>query len=131
MPCSICEKWSKLQATRANHHTSGENSMTDELKFFIWLLEKYAYDKNLPTADVLREWEEKNLIQEIYDSYPPLPHRENRKRLRRHRAPFQDREAFVVKCRIKKKERNNTVFPKKELSCSFSQKHHLIEVPVF
>ncbi|MBP5748154.1 MAG: DUF3791 domain-containing protein, partial [Treponema sp.] len=44
--------------------------MTDELKFFIWLLEKYAYDKNLPTADVLREWEEKNLIQEIYDSYP-------------------------------------------------------------
>ena len=44
--------------------------MTDELKFFIWLLEKYAYDKNLPTADVLREWEEKNLIQEIYDSHP-------------------------------------------------------------
>ncbi len=43
--------------------------MTDELKFFILLLEKYAYDKNIPTADVLREWEEKNLVQEIYDSY--------------------------------------------------------------
>ncbi len=43
--------------------------MTDELKFFIFLLEKYAYDKNIPTADVLREWEEKNLVQEIYDSY--------------------------------------------------------------
>lgn len=35
--------------------------MTDELKFFILLLEKYAYDKNIPTADVLREWEEKIL----------------------------------------------------------------------
>ena len=43
--------------------------MTDKLKFFILLLEKYAYDKNIPTADVLREWEEKNLVQEIYDSY--------------------------------------------------------------
>lgn len=43
--------------------------MTDELKFFILLLEKYAYDKNIPTADVLLEWEEKNLVQEIYDSY--------------------------------------------------------------
>jgi len=43
--------------------------MTDELKFFILLLEKYAYDKNIPTADVLRELEEKNLVQEIYDSY--------------------------------------------------------------
>ena len=44
--------------------------MTDELKFFILLLEKYAYDKNIPTADVLRELEEKNLVQEVYDSYP-------------------------------------------------------------
>lgn len=43
--------------------------MTDELKFFILLLEKYAYDKNIPTADVLREWEEKNLVREIYNSY--------------------------------------------------------------
>ncbi|MBP5175124.1 MAG: DUF3791 domain-containing protein [Treponema sp.] len=44
--------------------------MTDELKFFILLLEKYAYDKNLPTADVLKEWEDKKIVQEIYDSYP-------------------------------------------------------------
>lgn len=43
--------------------------MTDEMKFFVFLLEKYAYDKNIPTADVLREWEEKHLVQEIYDSY--------------------------------------------------------------
>lgn len=43
--------------------------MTDEMKFFVFLLEKYAYDKNIPTADVLREWEEKNLVREIYNSY--------------------------------------------------------------
>ena len=48
----------------------GANSMTDELKFFILLIEKYAYDKNLPTADVYRELEKKNLIQEVYDGYP-------------------------------------------------------------
>lgn len=71
--------------------------MTDELKFFIWLLEKYAYDKNLPTADVLREWEEKKSHPGNLRQLPPLPHRENRKRLRRHRAPCQDRETFVVR----------------------------------
>lgn len=44
--------------------------MTDELKFFILLIEKYAYDKNCPTADVLRKLDEKNLIQEVCDGYP-------------------------------------------------------------
>ena len=44
--------------------------MTDEMQFFIYLVEKYAYDKNLPTAEVLKTWEEKGLIQEIYDGYP-------------------------------------------------------------
>ena len=43
--------------------------MSDELKFFILLIEKYAYDKQLPTADVLMEWEKKGLVQEIYDNY--------------------------------------------------------------
>ena len=43
--------------------------MTDELKFFIFLLEKYAYDKNIPTADIFRELEKKNLVQEVYDGY--------------------------------------------------------------
>jgi hypothetical protein len=43
--------------------------MSDELVFFIWLIEKYAYDKNLPTSEVLKKWEEKNLVQDIYDSY--------------------------------------------------------------
>ena len=43
--------------------------MSDELKFFILLIEKYAYDRQRSTADVFREWEEKNLIQEIYGGY--------------------------------------------------------------
>lgn len=44
--------------------------MTDELKFFILLIEKYAYDKNLPTKDVLQKLKEKQLVKEVYDSYP-------------------------------------------------------------
>ena len=44
--------------------------MSKELKFFIFLLETYAYDRNIPTADILRRLEEKNLVQEVYDGYP-------------------------------------------------------------
>ena len=44
--------------------------MNEELKFFIFLLEKYAYDRNIPTAEILRRLEEKNLVQEVYDDYP-------------------------------------------------------------
>ena len=43
--------------------------MSDELKFFLLLLEKYAYDRNRLTGDVLREWDEKGITQEIYDGY--------------------------------------------------------------
>ncbi|MCR5755650.1 MAG: DUF3791 domain-containing protein [Acetatifactor sp.] len=43
--------------------------MTEELKFFILLIENYAYEKNRPTGDVLREWDEKGITQEIYDGY--------------------------------------------------------------
>ena len=43
--------------------------MNEELKFFIFLLEKYAYDRNIPTAEILRRLEEKNLVQEVYDGY--------------------------------------------------------------
>ncbi len=43
--------------------------MSDELVFFIWLIEKYAYDKNLPTAQVMKTWKEKKIVQDIYDSY--------------------------------------------------------------
>lgn len=43
--------------------------MNDQLKFFIFLIEKYACDKNRPTGEVLREWDAKGVTQEIYDGY--------------------------------------------------------------
>ena len=43
--------------------------MSEELKFFLFLIESYAYVKNRPTGDVLREWDEKGITQEIYDGY--------------------------------------------------------------
>ena len=43
--------------------------MSEELKFFLLLLEKYAYDHQRPTGDVLREWDEKSVTDEIYDGY--------------------------------------------------------------
>ena len=41
----------------------------EEMWFFIYLLEHYAAYKNMPTGDVLKEWDKKGLTQEIYDSY--------------------------------------------------------------
>ena len=43
--------------------------MSEEMKFFLLLIEKYACEKNRLTGDVLREWDEKGVTQEIYDSY--------------------------------------------------------------
>ena len=43
--------------------------MSEELKFFLLLIERYACDKNRPTGEVLREWDEKGITKEIYDGY--------------------------------------------------------------
>lgn len=43
--------------------------MPKELKFFIFLIENYACYKNKPTGEVLKEWEENEIVQEIYDNY--------------------------------------------------------------
>ncbi len=43
--------------------------MDDEHQFFVFLLESYACAKNRPTGDVLREWDERGITQEIYDNY--------------------------------------------------------------
>lgn len=43
--------------------------MTDEMRFFIYLLECYASYKNKKTGDVLKEWDEHNITQKIYDNY--------------------------------------------------------------
>ncbi len=43
--------------------------MTEEMRFFVYLLEYYACAKNRSAGDVLREWDEKGLTREIYDGY--------------------------------------------------------------
>jgi len=43
--------------------------MNEELKFFILLIENYAYVKNRPTGEILREWDEKGITDEIYNGY--------------------------------------------------------------
>lgn len=43
--------------------------MTEEMRFFILLIENYACEKNRPTADVLHEWDSKNITDEIYNMY--------------------------------------------------------------
>lgn len=43
--------------------------MTEEMKFFIYLLEYYADYNNKKTGDVLREWDECGITQKIYDNY--------------------------------------------------------------
>lgn len=43
--------------------------MSEEMDFFIYLLESYAAAKQRPSGDVLREWDERGVTQEIYDGY--------------------------------------------------------------
>ncbi len=43
--------------------------MTKEMKFFIYLIECYAYAKSRSTGEVLKEWDEHGMTQEIYDNY--------------------------------------------------------------
>ena len=42
--------------------------MSKELKFFTLLLERYAYDKNMKTSDVLRYWDKKGITQEALEN---------------------------------------------------------------
>ncbi len=39
------------------------------MKFFIYLLEYYSAYKGRKTGDVYVEWEEKGIIEKIYDNY--------------------------------------------------------------
>jgi hypothetical protein len=43
--------------------------MSDEMRFFLFLIERYADYKGRPTGDVLREWDQKGVTQEIFDGY--------------------------------------------------------------
>ncbi|MCQ2404329.1 MAG: DUF3791 domain-containing protein [Lentisphaeria bacterium] len=43
--------------------------MTEAMKFFLFLIERYANNCGRSTGDILREWDEKGITQEIYDGY--------------------------------------------------------------
>lgn len=43
--------------------------MADEMKFFLYLIERYSAYKERSTGDVLKEWDEHGITQEIYDNY--------------------------------------------------------------
>jgi len=43
--------------------------ISDKAEFFIFLLEKYAKTKNIPTKNVLNFWKEKGMISYINDMY--------------------------------------------------------------
>lgn len=43
--------------------------MSKEMDFFIYLLEHYAENKGVPANEVLREWDERGIVQDVEDSY--------------------------------------------------------------
>ncbi|SFQ30688.1 Protein of unknown function [Lachnospiraceae bacterium XBB1006] len=43
--------------------------MSEEMAFFVLLIEKYASVKNRLTGEVLREWDELGITDKIYDMY--------------------------------------------------------------
>ena len=43
--------------------------MNEEIEFFSYLLEYYASYKDRSTGAVLREWDEHDITQKIYNSY--------------------------------------------------------------
>ncbi|MCM1578914.1 MAG: DUF3791 domain-containing protein [Ruminococcus sp.] len=43
--------------------------MTAEQEFFVYLLEKYAEYRDMPTGDVLAEWDNKNITGFILGMY--------------------------------------------------------------
>lgn len=43
--------------------------MNDEMLFFLFLIERYAEKHDRSTGDVLREWDERGVTQEIYAGY--------------------------------------------------------------
>lgn len=43
--------------------------MNREERFFLFLLEYYAYAKQRPTAEVLDEWEANGIVQRVFDNF--------------------------------------------------------------
>ena len=43
--------------------------MSEEMAFFMYLLENYAAYRNQKTGDTLQEWDQKGITHTIYDNY--------------------------------------------------------------
>lgn len=43
--------------------------MSEELNFFLFLIERYAQHKGKPTGIVLKEWDARGITQKVFDSY--------------------------------------------------------------
>ena len=43
--------------------------MNKEMRFFIYLIERYAESKNADTASVMKQWDDLGITQFIYDMY--------------------------------------------------------------
>ena len=43
--------------------------MSEEMDFFLFLIERYAEKKGRFTGEALNEWNKKNIAQEIFDGY--------------------------------------------------------------
>lgn len=43
--------------------------MSDEMNFFLFLIERYANHKGKSTGAVLMEWDARGITQKVYDGY--------------------------------------------------------------
>ena len=43
--------------------------MTEEMRFFLFLIERYAAAKDRATGEVLREWDERGVTEEVFEQY--------------------------------------------------------------
>lgn len=43
--------------------------MTEEMTFFLYLIERYAASKGRSTSEVLKEWDAHGITQEIFENY--------------------------------------------------------------
>ena len=43
--------------------------MPEEMRFFIFLIEQYAKKRSVRADVLLKEWDEKQITEKIYDSY--------------------------------------------------------------
>lgn len=44
--------------------------MSDEMIFFLFLIERYAHHKGISAGDVMKKWDRIGITQKIFDGYP-------------------------------------------------------------